>query len=32
MEDGKRLAEATLKQYTGKHGEYPRKVSYTFWR
>ena len=30
-EDGKRLAEATLKQYTGKHGEYPRKVSYTFW-
>ena len=28
---GKRLAEATLKQYTGKHGEYPRKVSYTFW-
>lgn len=24
-------AEATLKQYTGKHGEYPRKVSYTFW-
>lgn len=30
-EDGKRLAEATLKQYIGKHGEYPRKVSYTFW-
>lgn len=30
-EDGKRLAEATLKQYISKHGEYPRKVSYTFW-
>lgn len=30
-EDGKRLAEATLKQYLSKHGEYPRKVSYTFW-
>ena len=30
-EDGKRLAEATLKQYIGKHGDYPRKVSYTFW-
>ena len=30
-EDGKRLAETTLKQYVGKHGEYPRKVSYTFW-
>lgn len=30
-EDGKRLAEATLKQYVSKHGEYPRKVSYTFW-
>lgn len=30
-EDGKRLAEATLKQYISKHGDYPRKVSYTFW-
>lgn len=30
-EDGKRLAEATLKQYLDKHGDYPRKVSYTFW-
>nr|WP_302828721.1 cobaltochelatase subunit CobN [uncultured Bacteroides sp.] len=30
-EDGKRLAETTLKQYVSKHGEYPRKVSYTFW-
>ncbi len=25
------MAEATLKQYISKHGEYPRKVSYTFW-
>ena len=32
LEDGKRLAEATLKQYISKHGEYPRKVSYTFWQ
>ena len=30
-EDGKRLAEQTLEQYKEKHGEYPRKVSYTFW-
>ena len=30
-EDGKRLADETLKQYLEKHGEYPRKVSYTFW-
>lgn len=30
-EDGKRLAEITLKRYKEKHGEYPRKVSYTFW-
>lgn len=30
-EDGKRLAEATLQQYVERHGEYPRKVSYTFW-
>ena len=31
-EDGKRLAEATLKAYRENHdGEYPRKVSYSFW-
>ncbi|MDR1666930.1 MAG: cobaltochelatase subunit CobN [Bacteroidales bacterium] len=30
-EEGKRLATATLEQYRTKHGEYPRKVSYTFW-
>ena len=30
-EDGKRLAEETIAQYKEKHGEYPRKVSYTFW-
>lgn len=31
-EDGKRLAEATLKAYCENHdGEYPRKVSYSFW-
>lgn len=31
-EDGKRLAEQTLEAYKKKHGgEYPRKVSYTFW-
>lgn len=30
-EDGKRLAEATIKQYLTKHRTYPRKVSYTFW-
>lgn len=30
-EDGKRLADETLRQYREKHGEYPRKVSYTFW-
>ncbi|MDR1502089.1 MAG: cobaltochelatase subunit CobN, partial [Prevotella sp.] len=29
--DGKRLAENTLEQYKEKHGDYPRKVSYTFW-
>lgn len=30
--DGKRLAEATLAEYRKKHdGEWPRKVSYTFW-
>ena len=30
-EDGKKLAEETIAQYKAKHGEYPRKVSYTFW-
>ncbi len=30
-EDGKQLAEKTLIQYVKKHGEYPHKVSYTFW-
>ncbi|MDR0714510.1 MAG: cobaltochelatase subunit CobN [Bacteroidales bacterium] len=30
-EEGKRLAAATLEQYKAKHGEYPSKVSYTFW-
>lgn len=30
-EEGKRLAEITLDTYKEKHGEYPRKVSYTFW-
>ena len=30
-EDGKRLAEETLQQYRAQHGDYPRKVSYTFW-
>lgn len=30
-EDGKRLAEETLSQYCAKHGQYPHKVSYTFW-
>ena len=31
-EDGKRLAEQTIEAYKKKHGgEYPRKVSYTFW-
>ena len=30
-EDGARLAENTLEQYIVQHGEYPRKVSYTFW-
>lgn len=28
---GVSLAEATLEQYKKQHGEYPRKVSYTFW-
>ncbi len=30
-EDGKRLAEETLRRYKERHGDYPRKVSYTFW-
>ncbi|MDD4114444.1 MAG: cobaltochelatase subunit CobN [Massilibacteroides sp.] len=30
-EEGKRLAENTIKLYKEKHGEYPHKVSYTFW-
>lgn len=30
-EEGKRLAENTLELYKEKHGDYPRKVSYTFW-
>ena len=30
-EDGKRIAEETIKKYVDKHGEYPRKISYTFW-
>lgn len=30
-DDGVALAEQTLKNYVAKHGEYPRKVSYTFW-
>lgn len=30
-DDGVNLAEQTLKNYLTKHGEYPRKVSYTFW-
>ena len=30
-EDGKRLAEQTIAKYKKEHGEYPHKVSYTFW-
>ena len=30
-EKGVVLAEQTLSDYLKKHGEYPRKVSYTFW-
>lgn len=30
-DDGVMLAEQTLKNYLDKHGEYPKKVSYTFW-
>ena len=28
---GRRLAQTTLEQYLARHGDYPRKVSYTFW-
>lgn len=30
-DDGVALAEQTLREYYNKHGEYPKKVSYTFW-
>ncbi|MBQ8646266.1 MAG: cobaltochelatase subunit CobN, partial [Bacteroidales bacterium] len=30
-DDGKKLANETISQYKEKYGEYPRKVSYTFW-
>jgi cobaltochelatase CobN len=30
-EKGVSLVNATLEQYKKQHGEYPRKVSYTFW-
>ncbi|MDR1810653.1 MAG: cobaltochelatase subunit CobN [Prevotella sp.] len=30
-EKGVSLANATLEQYKKQHGDYPRKVSYTFW-
>ncbi|MDR0938347.1 MAG: cobaltochelatase subunit CobN [Mediterranea sp.] len=30
-EKGVSLAQATLEQYRKQHGDYPRKVSYTFW-
>lgn len=30
-EKGVALAEQTLSDYLKKHGEYPKKVSYTFW-
>lgn len=30
-EEGSQLAEKTLQLYKEKHGEYPHKVSYTFW-
>ena len=29
--NGMTLADNTLQQYKKQHGEYPRKVSYTFW-
>jgi cobaltochelatase CobN len=30
-EKGIEMAKATLEQYQKQHGDYPRKVSYTFW-
>ncbi|NDV82000.1 cobaltochelatase subunit CobN [Bacteroides sp. 51] len=30
-DEGTRLAETTLNLYKEKHGDYPRKISYTFW-
>ncbi|GHT02466.1 hypothetical protein FACS189440_15890 [Bacteroidia bacterium] len=30
-EKGVALVDATLEQYKKQHGDYPRKVSYTFW-
>jgi cobaltochelatase CobN len=30
-EKGISLANATLEQYKKQHGEYPKKISYTFW-
>ena len=30
-EDGRRLADETLRRYVKDHGDYPEKVSYTFW-
>lgn len=30
-EKGKKLVESTLETYVKKHGDYPKKVSYTFW-
>jgi cobaltochelatase CobN len=30
-EKGVALVDATLEQYRRQHGDYPRKVSYTFW-
>ncbi len=30
-DDGVALAEQSLKNYYSQHGEYPQKVSYTFW-
>jgi cobaltochelatase CobN len=30
-EKGVSLVDATLEQYKKQHGDYPRKVSYTFW-
>lgn len=30
-EEGKRLADATVDNYLKSHGEYPKRVSYSFW-